>query len=177
MPAAHEDRLVLPLDPSPLLLPPLEAALEVIPVPNRYPALPVGSLFYERALVLDLCLLYYPPAFAKALLKLAFVCDSTPPFVDPRPCWLPIMKSPLEIIPIWEVFLSLSVLEEILKVAFIFLPFFCQMATVAVDFALHPLPHVYIAILGFPHSGSMFLILYPLSRVVLAIIPIKLSNL
>ena len=84
----------------------------------------MGSLFYERAFILDLGFFYYASALPKALLKLALICDSASPFIDSHASWLPKVKSTLEVVAIREVLLSLTVLEEVLEVAFIFLTFF-----------------------------------------------------
>lgn len=125
VPAAHEDRFALTLDTFSLLLPSFETTLEVVTVPYCDSALAVCSLFYERALILDLYFFYYSLSFSEALLKLSFVDDSTSPFVNPHPCWLPMVESTLKIVSIRKILLSLTVFEKVLKVTFILLSFFC----------------------------------------------------
>lgn len=51
------------------------------------------------------------------------------------------------------------------------------MYAIAFDFSFIPLTHVNISINRFPHSSPMLFILMPFSRVVLSIIPIKLTYL
>lgn len=177
MPAPYEDRLALALDPFALLLPAPETALEVVAVPYGDLSFPMGALFYERALILDLGLFDYALAFPKALFELALVSDSASPGIDAHSIWLAEMESALEIIAVGEVLLSLAVFEEVFKVALILLAFFCQMTSIAMHFPLHPLPHINIPILRFPNSSPMLFILKPLSRVILPIIPIELPYL
>lgn len=52
-----------------------------------------------------------------------------------------------------------------------------EMYPIALDFAMHPLTHVYVSLGRLPNSSSMFLVMKPFTRVVLSVFPKELAYL
>lgn len=65
-------------------------------------------------------------------------------------------------------------LQKAAKVSFIFLAMAGEVDSIALNFALGPLSHVDIALRWLPNSSAMFLIMEPLSWVILSIFPEEL---
>lgn len=74
-------------------------------------------------------------------------------------------KITLKIISIWESLFSLTMFQKIYEIALIFLSISSCMDPISLNFSIDPLTNILIAIKIFPNSISIFLAVFPFTRI------------
>lgn len=122
--------------------------------------------------------LFFNPSFTLSItiLKIAPINQATLPLVDSKTIRFALLKISLERIPIGKILSSFPMLQKVEKEALKFLSCFAKMSTISFNFALIPLSHINISFWWLPNPSSMFLIVKPLTWIILTIMPKKLSN-